>query len=144
MAFDPKLHAIDPVTGLIVHKDDGRVVGLVSPESLPPADYQEFPKYVYPHASHIVYEPRNGKLHVENFEYHLDRHNVVSVLVHDAEEEAKALADANYPHPGIHPVEDKDGVTMRYLDHYDVAGEVIQPDDIVKGPVWCPEPNIGD
>ena len=64
------------------------------------ASHKEFPKFVEPHASHIVTQkPVHGDapphLSTPHFvEHHVDRFGKVSVLVHDAEEEAKALAEA--------------------------------------------------
>lgn len=55
----------------------------------------EYPKFVLPHPSHVVRDPRNGKPHVEKWEYYRDRDDSVTVLVNDAEEESAALADAN-------------------------------------------------
>ena len=53
----------------------------------------EYPKFVHPHASHITRAPRGGKPHVEKWEYYRDRDDAVTVLVHNAEEEAVVLAD---------------------------------------------------
>lgn len=55
--------------------------------------HQEYPKLVAPHESHVLTAPGTGHISVPGFaSHHIDRHNVVTVLVHDAEEEAKALA----------------------------------------------------
>lgn len=52
----------------------------------------EFPKWVVPHDSHVV---RQGEhLSTPHFpDVHVGRDSVVTVLVHDAEQEAFALAD---------------------------------------------------
>ena len=57
----------------------------------------EYPKFVLPHPSHVVRDPRNGKPHVEKWDYYRDRNDSVTVLVNDAEEETAALADADTP-----------------------------------------------
>lgn len=51
----------------------------------------EFPKWVEPHASHV--ERQGDHLSVAHFPFHVDRKGVVSVLVADADEEKKALAE---------------------------------------------------
>lgn len=57
------------------------------------AAYQEYPKFVDVHPSHVV---RTGDhVSVPNFSHHhVDRDGAVTVWVKDAEEEAKALAAA--------------------------------------------------
>jgi hypothetical protein len=90
MAFDPKEHVVDPESGFLVHKD-GRLVGL-TPPPLIPAEPTEYPKFVHPHPSHIMHDPRSGRFHVEGWPYHLDRDNVVTVMVKDADEELAAVS----------------------------------------------------
>lgn len=71
------------------------------------ASHQEYPKWVLVHLSHV--HTKLGGDGQEHFsvpafpEFHVDRlTRLVSVLVHDAEDEAKALAD-----PAAKPVEQK-------------------------------------
>lgn len=91
MAFDPKEHVIDPATGLLVHKDGTHIVGLTSPVA-PPAEFSEFPKWVVPHVSHIHLDQYN-RAHTPGWsQYHMDRDNVLTVLVHDADEEHRAIS----------------------------------------------------
>ena len=86
MAFDPEVHAIHPQTGFIVDKEHGNIAGLVpAPVTSVSTD---FPKWVQVHASHI--EGGVAQAFAETF---TDRKGVVSVLVRDAEEEAKAIAE---------------------------------------------------
>lgn len=60
------------------------------------AAFKEFPKHVEPHASHIHKAPGTGHISTPGFsEHHVDRHDKLTVLVRDAEEEAKALAAAS-------------------------------------------------
>lgn len=55
------------------------------------ASHQEYPKWIEPHASHL--DHANGHVSVPLFpEHHVDRDGKVTVLVKDAEDEAKALA----------------------------------------------------
>jgi hypothetical protein len=57
------------------------------------AAFKEFPKFVAPHESHVV--KTDDHVSVPMFSgHHVDREGLVTVLVHDAEEEAKALAAA--------------------------------------------------
>lgn len=57
------------------------------------AAHKDFPKYIKPHDSHV---DRTGHhVSVPAFpEHHIDRAGLLTVLVRDAEEEAKALAEA--------------------------------------------------
>ena len=55
----------------------------------------EYPKFVRPHPSHVICDPRNGKPHVEKWDYYRGRDDSVMVLIHDAKEETAALANAN-------------------------------------------------
>lgn len=58
------------------------------------AAFQEFPKHITPHGSHIV-TTAGGHMSAPHFKgLHVDREGVLTVLVHDAAEEAKALAAA--------------------------------------------------
>ena len=95
MAFDHENHVIDPASGFQRHKDTGHLIGI---EGAPPAQHpdagSEFPKWVMPHASHVVMHPIHGHVTTPHFaEHHVDRQSKdVTVLVHDAEDEARALA----------------------------------------------------
>jgi hypothetical protein len=51
----------------------------------------EFPKWVTPDPSHIV--SHNGHQLVHEFEFHQPRDGILMVLVHDADEEARALSE---------------------------------------------------
>ena len=86
MAFNPEVHVIDPKTGFIVDKEHGGVAGLV------PAPVKavstEFPTWVHVHPT-----PGDGGVAQGFLDTFTDRKGVVSVLVHDAEEEAKAIAE---------------------------------------------------
>jgi hypothetical protein len=91
MAIDER-HMIDPHTGFAVDKETGVPLGLVGKPHLPVSARGEFPKWVTPHASHVV--NHGGHTVVPGFaEHHESRGDrAVTVLVKDAEEEAKALA----------------------------------------------------
>ena len=86
MSFDPEVHAIDPKTGFIVDKEHGGVAGLVPAPVKSVPTY--FPKWVHVHPTHL--DGGVAQAFVQTF---TDRKGVVSVLVHDAEEEAKAIAE---------------------------------------------------
>ena len=90
MAFDPEVHAIDPKTGFIVDKEHGGVAGLV------PAPVKsvstEWPKWVPVHASHL-----DGGVAQAFLDTFTDRKGIVSVLVRDAEEEARRLLKRSAP-----------------------------------------------
>jgi len=54
--------------------------------------HEEYPKYIKPDASHI-HTDAGGHVSVPLFpDHHVDRDGVVTVLVRDADEEAKALS----------------------------------------------------
>ena len=56
--------------------------------------HQEFPKWIEPHASH-VHTAAGGHVSVPLFpHHHVDREGKVTVFVDDADQEAKALAEA--------------------------------------------------
>ncbi len=59
------------------------------------AAHQEYPKWVEPHASHVV-TAATGHKSVPSFsDHHTDQNTgKLMALVHSAEEEAKALAEA--------------------------------------------------
>ena len=66
------------------------------------ASHLEYPKHVEPHPSHVIARLRPGaepSISVPAFtSHHVDREGRVSVLVCDAEEEAKALAEVVKEH----------------------------------------------
>lgn len=99
MAFDSENHIIDPHTGFQLRKEDGGPVGLTSPAIRSAHRGTEYPKYVKPHPSHIV--RHNEHVSCPYFpEFHVDRDTKeVTVMVKDADEEAKALADKDAPEP---------------------------------------------
>ena len=52
----------------------------------------EFPKWVKPHESHII--EHNGHLLVHGFDFQQPRGGDLMVLVHDEDEETRALSEA--------------------------------------------------
>lgn len=104
MAFDSKTHEIDPRTGFQVDKETGHLVGLMSKPHQPVAADAEWPKWIVPHASHVVRTATgDAPDHVSTPafpEFHVNRATgEVTVLVHDAEDEARALATLVTPGP---------------------------------------------
>ena len=95
MAFDPNAHFIDPTTGFVHDRDTGHPTGLFAKPIARVSDDQDFPKWVVPHVSHI-HQDNYGNTAVPRFpEFHVRREDgAITVLVHDADEEALALADA--------------------------------------------------
>lgn len=66
------------------------------------AAHQEFPKWIEPHASHVVDKPAVGESPAHKSVplfplHHVDRDGRVTVCVDDADHEAKALAEAVKP-----------------------------------------------
>ena len=101
MAFDPAQHEVDDKTGFHIHKETGLPVGMGS-VAHKPTDFdekqpvsREYPSWVKVHRGHIVRAEGTGHISVPLFpEFHIDRvTQEISVLVKDAEEEAKASAD---------------------------------------------------
>jgi hypothetical protein len=95
MAFDPENHEIDPRSGFMVHKDTGHPIGLVPPPLHSPKDI-EWPKWVKVHESHVLRKEVSGApphVSVPLFpEFHVNRESgEVTVLVHDEDQEKKAL-----------------------------------------------------
>ena len=86
MAFDPNVHEIHPVSGLIVDKVSGHIVGVET--ATPKSTSTEFPKWVVPHPSHVV-----GRVAPEFSDTHVARDGGLTVLVRDLGEEATALAE---------------------------------------------------
>lgn len=93
MAFDAKLHTVDPMTGYHVHKEDGRRVGDPAPVKRV-SDDNEYPKWVEPHAGHISYHPIHGHpIASEWADLDVARNGAMKVLVHSEDDELRALAD---------------------------------------------------
>lgn len=97
MAFASKAHDIDPETGFQVDKSTGHLVGLMPKPHLPVKADAEWPKWIVPHASHIAHTRAGAASdHVSTPafpDFHVNRvTGEVTVLVHDAEDEARALA----------------------------------------------------
>ena len=85
MAFDPQVHAYDK-DGFIVHKTLGHKIGI---DNVPVhSESTEWPKWVAVHGSHIL-----GGVAPEFKETFRARDGSLTVLVHDAAEEAKAMAE---------------------------------------------------
>jgi hypothetical protein len=72
--------------------------------------HREYPKYVKPHKGHVRIKksPDGGQDHVSALPFtdvHVDRvTNDVTVLVNDADEEKKALAEPKSDAPKVEPV----------------------------------------
>lgn len=102
MAYDPNQHEIHPQTGFIVDKETGHPVGLAPAPHRRVNHDDEWPKWVKPHESHVVVRRHEGAPdHVSApgwEEVHVGRDGVVTVLVRNEDEEAKALAAREEPH----------------------------------------------
>lgn len=93
-AFDPAIHELD-AQGFQRHKETGHLVGI---EQAPARKMEnhgaEYPKWVTPHPGHIHHHPLSGITTPEWGIPHVERGtNEVTVMVNDAEEEARALAE---------------------------------------------------
>ena len=102
MAFDHENHAIDPATGFQVHKETGHRIGLDPAPHLPVNQDTEWPKWVVPHHSHVVSKEVHGApehLSVPAFpQFHVNREGgEVTVLVHNEDEEKRAIESAEPP-----------------------------------------------
>ena len=97
MAFNHEEHELDPVTGFQRHKDTKHLIGIEQAPSIPSPVGDEWPKWVVPHANHVV--SQGVSVSTPHFtQHHKNRHDgVVSVLVHTAEEEELALAERPVP-----------------------------------------------
>ncbi len=98
MAFDHENHTIHPVTGFQIDKNTGHHIGMHQAPIGRVSDETEWPKWVTPHDNHIVSQSApGGPAHVSTprFEhFHVNRvDGSVTVMVNNAEEEARALAD---------------------------------------------------
>lgn len=108
MAFDPKLHAMDPVTGFMVDKETGQMA-YVQPKPVVSPPVTEYPKWVPVHESYIVRKKTEGApdhVSVTGYsDFHVNRvDGVVTVLV--ADEDAEKAAGAAFeaaPLPTIEP-----------------------------------------
>lgn len=97
MAFDAKLHTVDPLTGYHVHKEDGRRVGEPAPIKRM-TDDTEYPKWLEPHQGHIKRHPIHGHISCPEWsDTDVNRNGVVKVLVRDEEEELHAMTDPSPP-----------------------------------------------
>jgi len=95
MALDPNTHILDPASGFAVHNQSGALLGVEQIAWPVPKESTDFPKWVTPHESHIA---RLGDaVSTPLFEHHVARDGAVTVLVVDAEHEAKALAPQMAP-----------------------------------------------
>ena len=107
MAFDPKLHTIDPQTGFHVTKEDGRPVGLIPAPHKPVNPDPDWPQWVTPHESHVVRKSAVGAPDYVStpgwHECHVNRvTGAVTVLVRNEAEHAAALAAFEAPKPEAH------------------------------------------
>lgn len=100
MAFDAENHAIDPVTGYHIDKRTGHRVGIDPAPVKRVSDDTDYPKWVVPHPGHVSFHALHGHVSTPTFmQHHVNRiGGEVTVLVHDAEEEARALAPP-HEHP---------------------------------------------
>jgi hypothetical protein len=90
MAFDPALHTIDPATGFMIDRRLGHRVGL---EQAPVfSEATEYPKWVDVHPSHL-----DGGVAQEFGQTFRNRDGAYTVLVKNAEDEARAKAEAEHP-----------------------------------------------
>lgn len=112
MAFDDKQHELHPETGFMVDKETGHHVGMVPPPSAKSTLDPDFPKWVTPHEEHIVRKTMGDGTpdHVSTPlfpDFHVDRvTKAVTVLVKDAEDEARALASPKEPKAAEAPEHD--------------------------------------
>lgn len=98
MALTKDNHVIDPNTGFAVHPETGHPVGLVAAPHARVNAAEDYPKWVEPHASHIIRKEVPGApdhISVLRFkDWHKNRETgAVTVLVHNDEEEKLALAE---------------------------------------------------
>ena len=119
--FDQENHTIDPVTGFVIHKDDGHLIGI---EQVPAPVVRgvEWPKWVVPHDSQIQRKKTEGAPdHVSTpgfADYNVIRVNgEVMVLVADEDEEK--VATGEYKEAEVEPLVDDD--TTRRAVRADVA-----------------------
>jgi hypothetical protein len=101
MAFDQDKHGFDQ-HGFQIDKASGHRIGLDPAPAARVSPDKEYPKWVTPHPSHIVRkETPDAPEHVSTPQFpqfHIDRlTKAVTVLVADAKEEAKALAELVVP-----------------------------------------------
>lgn len=94
MAFDHRHHYVDE-KGFARHKETGHLIGIEPrPPEKHPDEGSEFPKWVTPHHSHVHRSPR-GVISTPGFlQHHETRDGEVHVVVHDADDEARALSPA--------------------------------------------------
>ncbi len=97
MAVDHELHEFDHAGFMIDKKTRHRVGFESAPIKSEPTDY---PKWVSPHASHVA-----GEVAPEFSASHRPRGGSVMVLVHDADEEARAVSAKEVAPVASAPVE---------------------------------------
>lgn len=113
-AFDPAIHGIDPVTGYQIDKESGTFSGLVQKTFENAAEaVSDFPKWVVASIDHIVMkQDGDGPVHVSTPDFpdfHVNRETKeVTVLVHDEDEEKKAVSGKQSPAPEPHEFDDPD------------------------------------
>lgn len=98
MALTKDNHVIDPHTGFAVDPNSGHPVGLVAKPHGRIDLSDEYPKWVEPHASHIVRKEMPGApdhVSVKRFaDWHINRETgALTVLVKNDAEEKLALAE---------------------------------------------------
>lgn len=116
-AFNSDFHDIDPATGFQIDKASGTFSGLVQKTFENAAEaVSDFPKWVVANVDHIVMkQDGDGPVHISTPgfpDFHVNRETKeVTVLVHDEDEEKKAingnsvaepLADISPEEPGEH------------------------------------------
>lgn len=78
--------------GFLRHSETGHLVGIEQKPHPVAKEVVEFPKWVVPHDTHVSRDA-HGHVSVPLFPgHHVGRDGVVTVMVKDADEEAKALA----------------------------------------------------
>lgn len=97
MAFDPERHELDPITGFAIDKQTGARLGLDPLPHVSTHADPEYPKWVEAHESHL--ERKGDVVSTPAFpHFHVNRvGGAVTVLVNDAEEEAKATSPVAAP-----------------------------------------------
>jgi hypothetical protein len=94
MAFDPAIHDEHPDTGLHIDKRTGFPAGLAPLPIVRVNHDDEYPKWVVPHPGHVGRHPQHDYVHTPQWQHHINRATgEVTVLVHNAEDEAIALVD---------------------------------------------------
>lgn len=97
MTINPDQHELDPATGFHVDKETKQIIGLTQAPVRRLTDEEEWPKWVVVHPGHVVSREAEGSpvhISVPAFpEHFVNRSNgEITVLVHDADGEERALA----------------------------------------------------